>query len=184
MATRSSILTWEIPWTAQLVGYSPWSHKELDTSEQLTLFIHTKNNNNNNRRREKARVEKKQGYYCIAPKLLYDPNDHFKTYKMQVFRHLDNFPPLFLLQNIIRCLRWMLNQFQNYSRIKKTKNKITPGTPFFPTQVSALLPLCSDTSLPQKFLIIECVWFSWETLGLTFLKVQSLRVSLLSPLTH
>ena len=30
-ATHSSILAWRIPWTI----CSPWSHKELDTSEQL-----------------------------------------------------------------------------------------------------------------------------------------------------
>ena len=24
MATRSSILAWEIPWTEELAGYSPW----------------------------------------------------------------------------------------------------------------------------------------------------------------
>ena len=35
MATHSSILAWGIPWTE--VGYSPWGHKELDTTEQLTL---------------------------------------------------------------------------------------------------------------------------------------------------
>ena len=27
MATHSSMLAWEIPWTV-LVGYSPWGHKE------------------------------------------------------------------------------------------------------------------------------------------------------------
>ena len=37
MATNSSILAWEIPRTGNLVGYSPWSHKKLDTTEQLTL---------------------------------------------------------------------------------------------------------------------------------------------------
>ena len=31
MATHSSILAWEIPWTD-----SPWGHKELDTTERLT----------------------------------------------------------------------------------------------------------------------------------------------------
>ena len=30
MATHSSILAWEIPWTEDLVGYSPWGHKESD----------------------------------------------------------------------------------------------------------------------------------------------------------
>ena len=30
MATHSSILAWEIPWTAE-PGYHPWGHKELDT---------------------------------------------------------------------------------------------------------------------------------------------------------
>jgi len=32
MATHSSILAWEIPWTRSLVGYSPWDLKESDTS--------------------------------------------------------------------------------------------------------------------------------------------------------
>ena len=35
MATHSSILAWRIPWTEELAGYSPWDHKELDTTEQL-----------------------------------------------------------------------------------------------------------------------------------------------------
>ena len=33
MATHSSILAWRIPWTEELDGYSPWGHKELDTTE-------------------------------------------------------------------------------------------------------------------------------------------------------
>ena len=35
MATHSSILAWGIPLPGQrsLAGYSPWGHKELDTSE-------------------------------------------------------------------------------------------------------------------------------------------------------
>ena len=34
MATHSSTLAWEIPWTEErnLVGYSPWGCKELDTT--------------------------------------------------------------------------------------------------------------------------------------------------------
>ena len=32
MATHSSILAWEIPGQRSLVGYSPWGHKELDTT--------------------------------------------------------------------------------------------------------------------------------------------------------
>ena len=35
MSTNSSTFAWRIPWS--LAGYSPWSHKELDTSEWLTL---------------------------------------------------------------------------------------------------------------------------------------------------
>ena len=35
MATHSSILAWRIPWTGEPMGYSPWGHKELDTTEQL-----------------------------------------------------------------------------------------------------------------------------------------------------
>ena len=38
-ATHSSILAWRIPWTEEsLVGYSPWGHKELDTTERLPLI--------------------------------------------------------------------------------------------------------------------------------------------------
>ena len=40
MATHSSILAWRIPWTEELVGYSPWSRKELDTTE-ATEHMHT-----------------------------------------------------------------------------------------------------------------------------------------------
>ena len=29
MATHSSILAWEIPWTWTLVGYSPWSRSRV-----------------------------------------------------------------------------------------------------------------------------------------------------------
>ena len=41
MATHSSILAWRIPmdrgaWPA---GYSPWGHKELDTTEQLSIGL-------------------------------------------------------------------------------------------------------------------------------------------------
>ena len=40
MATHSSILAWRIPWTEKLgVGYSPWDHKESDTTEQLILSL-------------------------------------------------------------------------------------------------------------------------------------------------
>ena len=34
-----SILAWRIPWTE--AGYSPWGHKESDTTEQLTLSLLT-----------------------------------------------------------------------------------------------------------------------------------------------
>ena len=34
MATHSSTLAWKIPWRS-LVGYSPWDHKESDTTERL-----------------------------------------------------------------------------------------------------------------------------------------------------
>ena len=39
MATHSSILTWKIPWTEELAGYSPWGYKESDMTEQLTLSL-------------------------------------------------------------------------------------------------------------------------------------------------
>ena len=40
MATRSSILTWRIPWTEEPGGlHSPWGHKALDTAEQLNNIL-------------------------------------------------------------------------------------------------------------------------------------------------
>ena len=33
MATHSSIPAWRIPWTEEPGGYSPWGHKELDTTK-------------------------------------------------------------------------------------------------------------------------------------------------------
>ena len=57
MATHSSILVWRIPWTEEtggptvpfppgeshgqrsLEGYSPWGHKESDTTEQVFTYI-------------------------------------------------------------------------------------------------------------------------------------------------
>ena len=37
MATHSSILAWEIPWTEGLGRYSPWGPKELDSTERPAL---------------------------------------------------------------------------------------------------------------------------------------------------
>ena len=39
LATHSSILAWRIPWTEEPAGYSPWDHKESDTTEGLTLTL-------------------------------------------------------------------------------------------------------------------------------------------------
>ena len=33
MVTHSSVLAWRIPWTENPGGYSPWDHKELDTTD-------------------------------------------------------------------------------------------------------------------------------------------------------
>ena len=35
-APHARILAWRIPWTEEPAGYSPWGHKESDTTEQLT----------------------------------------------------------------------------------------------------------------------------------------------------
>ena len=41
MATHSSILAWRIPWTEELTGYSPRSHKELVTTGATKhVFLH------------------------------------------------------------------------------------------------------------------------------------------------
>ena len=39
MAPHSSILAWKIPWTKEPAGYSPWGHKELDTTERLHFHL-------------------------------------------------------------------------------------------------------------------------------------------------
>lgn len=37
---RLSVLTWEMPWIEELVGYSPWGQKELDATEWLSAMHH------------------------------------------------------------------------------------------------------------------------------------------------
>ena len=46
MATHSSILAWEIPWTEESGGLQFMGHKELDTTEQA-LTSDDKNANSN-----------------------------------------------------------------------------------------------------------------------------------------
>ena len=41
MAIHSSILVWRIPWTEEPVGLQSMSHKELDTTERLTVSLST-----------------------------------------------------------------------------------------------------------------------------------------------
>ena len=41
MATHSSILTWKIPWTEELAGYSPWGLKELENNVALKNELQT-----------------------------------------------------------------------------------------------------------------------------------------------
>ena len=42
MPTHSSILAWRIPWTEEPggLGHSPWSSREVDTTERRTLSLH------------------------------------------------------------------------------------------------------------------------------------------------
>ena len=35
MATHFSIPAWKIPWTEKPGGYSPWGHKESDTTKRI-----------------------------------------------------------------------------------------------------------------------------------------------------
>ena len=37
-ATYSSSLAWKIPWMEESGSYSPWGHKESDTTERLSFF--------------------------------------------------------------------------------------------------------------------------------------------------
>ena len=39
MPTHSSIPAWEIPWTEDPGSYSPWGHKESDTTEYMTPLL-------------------------------------------------------------------------------------------------------------------------------------------------
>ena len=40
--THSSILSWEIYGQRSLAGYSPWAHKDFDTTEHIWIFTYTK----------------------------------------------------------------------------------------------------------------------------------------------
>ena len=37
IAMHSNILAWRVPWTEEPDRLRPWDHKELETTEQLTL---------------------------------------------------------------------------------------------------------------------------------------------------
>ena len=39
IAIHFSILSWRIPWTRSLAGYSPWGHKELNMAEHTYLLF-------------------------------------------------------------------------------------------------------------------------------------------------
>ena len=41
MATHSIILPWQVSWTEKTGGLQPWGPKESETTEQLTLYVHT-----------------------------------------------------------------------------------------------------------------------------------------------
>ena len=41
MATHSSILAWKVPWTEELVGYSPWGLRALDTTKRARARAYT-----------------------------------------------------------------------------------------------------------------------------------------------
>ena len=41
MTAHSSTLAWRIPWGRSLVGYSPWDHKESETTERLHSLTHS-----------------------------------------------------------------------------------------------------------------------------------------------
>ena len=38
MVTHSNIFAWKIPWTEEPVGYNPWGHKQLNRTEQLSMY--------------------------------------------------------------------------------------------------------------------------------------------------
>ena len=40
MATHSSILDWEIPWTEEPGGLQSWGCKESDTTEQISTYTY------------------------------------------------------------------------------------------------------------------------------------------------
>ena len=41
MESHSSIFVWEVQWTEEPGGYSPWDQKEANTTEWLTLSLST-----------------------------------------------------------------------------------------------------------------------------------------------
>ena len=46
MATHSSVLGWEIPWTERLEGCSPWDvAKELDTTKTVGQLLKQQHDN-------------------------------------------------------------------------------------------------------------------------------------------
>ena len=40
MVTHSSSFAWRTPWTEEPARYSPWGHKESDSTECLSMHVH------------------------------------------------------------------------------------------------------------------------------------------------
>ena len=38
MAIHSNMLAWKIPWAGEPGGFSPWGHKESDTTEHMVQY--------------------------------------------------------------------------------------------------------------------------------------------------
>ena len=63
MATHSSVLAWRIPWTEDLVGYSPQSGKESDTAEateHARMQVYNAQVKQTGERAAKGRLEKRK----------------------------------------------------------------------------------------------------------------------------
>ena len=61
IATQSRILAWEIPWTEEPGGYSPWGCEESDTAEH----IHS---------RSKPNLKKRQRVWVLESKAINQSN--------------------------------------------------------------------------------------------------------------
>ena len=137
MATHSSILAWKIPWTEEPTGYSPWGHKELDTTENACSAQCSATNMQTNKSQELS----KMCYHCASPKMSFIILSSIIWLNTSVTIPVKDYTSSF----VFLCNSWLFIFFYEYSTdiISDGKSTLTipiyslyfpNSTPLFPSE--------------------------------------------------